>query len=151
MIFPSGCTDLKTHTVYLCKGSPKDMELKPGFIELTLNCPCPSFKLTSALSSAANPLPAPYRLVHPPSASQATGRTGRLEGHLRTGLPLLLLLALQGPPSGCLRAPGKPYWAGGYSPAGPVPAAQPGLVPTVQGADCATGAHPGAHQPVSQD
>ncbi|OBS77193.1 hypothetical protein A6R68_16354 [Neotoma lepida] len=54
---------------------------------------------------------------------------------------------LEGPPSGCQRAPGKPYWAGGYSPSGPVPAAQPGLVPTVQGAYCATGAHPGAHQP----
>lgn len=129
----------------------KDMELKPGFTD-RVNTKLPtSFIQASALSSAANPLPAPYRLAHPPSASQATGRRGRLKGHLRTGLPLLLLPALQGPPSGCLRAPGKPYWAGGYSPSGPVPAAQPGLVPTVQGADCATGAHPGAHQPVSQD
>lgn len=63
---------------------------------------------------------------------------------------------LVGPPRGCLQ-----LWEA--LPAGQVAAAfpaqrvgvgwalPPGLVPTVQGADYAIGARPGAHQPVSQD
>lgn len=133
----------------ICAKVPQKItELKPGF-RVTPKPARPSFTLPSALCSAAEPLPAPS-LPHPLPPGPLAGEEG-LRGTFRQGsLALSCCQLSRDHPVGSRGLLGSPYWAGGYSPSGPIPAAQPGLGPTVQGADCATGAHPGAPQPVSQ-